>query len=74
MVGTFFVQGVSNTMMIPRVPELIDQIGVAFTTWGLIIGLAGLGSLLSGISMQFRLMRQTSARERTMNLLEILRK
>ena len=61
MVGTFFVQGISNTMMIPRVPELIDQIGVAFTTWGLIIGLAGLGSLL-GLTVSAKLISRIGTR------------
>ncbi len=31
---------------IPRIPEIIEQIGVSFAVWGLIIGLAGIGSLL----------------------------
>ncbi|MEY4320505.1 MAG: hypothetical protein RLZZ471_446 [Actinomycetota bacterium] len=46
LVATFFIQGISNTLMIPRVPELIQNIGVQFTTWGLIIGVAGAGSLI----------------------------
>jgi MFS family permease len=46
LVATFFIQGVTNTLMIPRVPELIQNIDVEFTTWGLIIGIAGAGSLV----------------------------
>lgn len=43
---TFFTQGIAGTTIIPRVPELIDQIGVSFVAWGAIIGFSGLGSLL----------------------------
>ena len=32
--------------MVPRIPELIDQLGVNLVVWGTVIGLAGLGSLL----------------------------
>jgi MFS family permease len=46
LLATFFTQGVISTVMIPRIPELIDQIGVNFTAWGAIIGFAGLGSLI----------------------------
>lgn len=46
LVATFFLQGITNTLMIPRVPELIDNIDVEFTTWGLIIGVSGAGSLI----------------------------
>lgn len=31
---------------LPRIPEILDQIGVIFAQWGLIIGFSGLGSLL----------------------------
>ncbi len=43
--ATFFIQGVISTTQIPRIPELIENLNVTFTVWGLIIGLAGLGSL-----------------------------
>ncbi len=46
IVATFFTQGVISTTQIPRIPELIVQIGVNFSAWGLIIGLSGVGSLL----------------------------
>lgn len=46
----FVVQGVSVTTYFPRIPELIDQINVSFSTWGIIIGVGGMGSLL-GLSL-----------------------
>jgi MFS family permease len=42
----FFTQGFAAITTLPRIPELIDQIGVNFAQWGAIIGFAGLGSLL----------------------------
>ena len=42
----FFSQAVVAITYIPRIPELIDQLGVSFAEWGLIIGLSGIGSLL----------------------------
>jgi predicted MFS family arabinose efflux permease len=42
----FFTQGFVAITFIPRIPEIIEQIGVSFAVWGLIIGLAGIGSLL----------------------------
>ena len=42
----FFTQGFVAITYIPRIPELIDQIGVSLAVWGLIIGLSGIGSLL----------------------------
>jgi len=42
----FFTQAFVTITYIPRIPELIDQIQVSFATWGLIMGLAGLGSFL----------------------------
>ena len=53
IVTAFFTQGVLTTTQIPRIPELIDQIGVSFSAWGLIIGLSGLGSLV-GLTMANR--------------------
>jgi predicted MFS family arabinose efflux permease len=46
LVAVFFLQGITNTLMIPRIPELIQNLGVQFTTWGLIIGVSGAGSLI----------------------------
>lgn len=46
IVAVFFIQGFLMTTQIPRIPEIIKQIGVDFTAWGLIIGVAGLGGLL----------------------------
>ena len=46
LVAVFFIQGVLSITYIPRIPEIIEQIGVSFATWGLIIGLAGLGALV----------------------------
>ena len=43
----FFIQGFLLITFVPRIPELIDQINVSFAIWGLIIGLAGVGSLLA---------------------------
>jgi MFS family permease len=42
----FFTQGFVSITFIPRIPEIIEQIGVSFSVWGLIIGMAGIGSLL----------------------------
>ncbi len=42
----FVLQGVMSTIMIPRIPELIDQLQVNFTAWGAIIGFSGLGALV----------------------------
>lgn len=42
----FFTQGFAAMSTLPRIPEILDQIGVIFAQWGLIIGLSGLGSLL----------------------------
>jgi predicted MFS family arabinose efflux permease len=42
----FFTQGFVAITFIPRIPEIIEQIGVSFAVWGLIIGLSGVGSLL----------------------------
>lgn len=46
LVVFFFTQGFVSITYIPRIPEIIDQIGVSFAAWGLIIGLSGIGSLL----------------------------
>jgi predicted MFS family arabinose efflux permease len=46
LVAAFFIQGFLAITYLPRIPEIIEQIGVSFATWGLIIGLAGLGSLV----------------------------
>jgi MFS family permease len=43
---SFVLQGSVNTLMIPRIPELIDQLHVNFAAWGAIIGFAGMGGLL----------------------------
>lgn len=59
--ATFFFQGVISTTQIPRIPELIDNLNVTFTVWGLIIGLAGLGSLI-GLTMANRFIVRYGAR------------
>jgi MFS family permease len=46
LVSAFFIQGFLAITYLPRIPEIIDQIDVSFGVWGLIIGLAGLGSLI----------------------------
>ena len=46
LIAAFFIQGFLAITYIPRIPEIIDQINVSFAVWGLIIGLAGLGSLI----------------------------
>jgi MFS family permease len=43
---SFVLQGTVSTVMIPRIPELIDQLQVNFAAWGAIIGFAGLGGLV----------------------------
>ena len=42
----FFIQGFAATATVPRIPELIEQIGVNLVVWGTVIGLSGLGALL----------------------------
>ena len=46
LVAAFFIQGFLAITYLPRIPEIIDQIDVSFALWGLIIGLAGVGSLI----------------------------
>lgn len=46
LVAAFSLQGFLGVTYIPRIPEIIEQIDVSFSVWGLIIGLAGLGSLI----------------------------
>jgi MFS family permease len=46
LTAIFFLQGALGTVMIPRVPELIEQIDVNFTAWGAILGFSGLGALV----------------------------
>jgi MFS family permease len=43
---SFVLQGAVSTVMIPRIPELIDQLQVNFAVWGAIIGFSGLGGLV----------------------------
>jgi len=62
IVATFFTQGAISTTQIPRIPELIDQIGVNFSVWGLIIGFSGLGSLL-GLTMANRFINRFGAKK-----------
>lgn len=40
----FTIQGFLTATQIPRVPDIIDQIGVTFTQWGAIVGFLALGS------------------------------
>lgn len=40
----FSIQGFLAATQIPRVPDIIDQIGVTFTQWGTIVGFLALGS------------------------------
>jgi predicted MFS family arabinose efflux permease len=53
VVAIFFLQGFLMVTQIPRIPEIIKQVGVDFTTWGLILGFAGLGGLV-GLLMTSR--------------------
>lgn len=46
MLAIYFFQGTLGTVMIPRIPQLIDQLNVNFTEWGAIIGFSGLGALV----------------------------
>ncbi|WP_296646789.1 MFS transporter [Rhodoluna sp.] len=46
ILAMFFIQGFVQTTYLPRIPELIKQLEVSFTTWGLIIGLSGAGGIL----------------------------
>lgn len=56
----FFFQGVITTTQIPRVPQLIDQIGVKFDEWGLIMGFAAVGSIV-GLSVANRFIARFGA-------------
>jgi MFS family permease len=42
----FFIQAFIAVTWLPRIPEIIDNLQVSFATWGLIIGVAGVGSLV----------------------------
>lgn len=46
LIVVFFLQAVIAATQIPRIPEIIKQIDVDFTTWGLITGFSGVGGLL----------------------------
>lgn len=46
LTGSFFTQGFLSITFLPRIPELMDQIGVNFAQWGLIMGLSGLGGMI----------------------------
>lgn len=41
-----FLQGMTATALIPRVPELINQLGLNFVQWGTLLGFIALASLL----------------------------
>ena len=49
------------TSIIPRVPEIIERIHVDFATWGLVTGLAGLGSL-AGLTQTTRILNRFGSR------------
>lgn len=61
LVVMFFTHGFILATMIPRIPEFIERIGVNFATWGLIMGFAGLGSLL-GLTQTTRLVSRFGTR------------
>ena len=46
IIAGFFIQGFMAVAWVPRIPEIIDNIDVPFSAWGLIVGLAGVGSLI----------------------------
>ena len=46
LTGAFLIQGALAVSWLPRIPEIIDHLNVQFATWGLIVGVAGLGSLV----------------------------
>ena len=46
LIAAFAIQGFLAITYLPRIPEIIEQIYVSFALLGLIIGLAGLGSLI----------------------------
>lgn len=61
-VAVFFIQGFVATTQIPRIPEIIEQIGVDFTTWGLIMGLSILGGVL-GLIFTSRLIAKNGTKK-----------
>ena len=61
LIAMFFFQGVLTTTQIPRVPELINRIGVDFNQWGLIMGLSAVGSI-AGLSSANRLINRFGAK------------
>jgi MFS family permease len=46
IIGAFFIQGFLAVTWLPRIPEIIDNLGVPFGVWGLTVAIAGLGGLL----------------------------
>ena len=44
--ASFFIQAFIAVSWLPRIPEIIEKLGVSFATWGLIVGLAGVGNLI----------------------------
>jgi MFS family permease len=46
LIGAFFIQGFMAVSWLPRIPEVIDNLQVPFSTWGLIIGIGGIGGML----------------------------
>ncbi len=61
IVAVFFLQGALTVTQLPRIPEIIKQIDVNFSVWGLILGVAGLGGLL-GLSVTSRLIAKFGTR------------
>ena len=43
--GSFFIQAFLAVSWLPRIPEIIDNLNVGFAAWGIIVGIAGTGSL-----------------------------
>jgi MFS family permease len=46
IIGAFFIQGFLAVTWLPRIPEIIDNLGVPFGVWGLTVAISGLGGLL----------------------------
>ncbi|WP_296632464.1 MFS transporter [Rhodoluna sp.] len=62
LITIFFIQAIVGLTYIPRIPELIKNINVDFATWGLIVGVSGMGALL-GLLVTNRLISKYGTRQ-----------
>lgn len=58
----FFLNGASFCAILPRYPELVDQIGLSKTAFGLAVGLGPVGGLIAGLTVARLMSRFSSAK------------